>query len=113
VGCLLLVVLLVVAIVGGFVVLSRSSLGKGLGAAVAIYDHGRPQISRTYYYESTGQPPTMQVFLSVGVDPALAGGIGCGVVRTELSNAGLSGVRWVVFAGNGQPVSQSDTTTCP
>lgn len=108
------VVLTLAALVGvGIFYLSRSPFGQGFGAASAIYDHGRPQVFRTNYYEFTGQPPVMQVFLAVGVDSSQARGIGCGVVRTELSKAGLPDLHWVVYTSSGQPAADSRTTICP
>jgi hypothetical protein len=109
---MVVVVVIVLLIVAGLFAFSRSSLGQGFGAASAIYEHGRPQIVRANYAEFTGQPPTMQVYLSVGVDPGLASGIGCGLVHTELAKAGLPTVPWIVFAGNGQAVADS-SGPCP
>jgi hypothetical protein len=112
-GCLVVVLVVVVLAAVGIFALSRSSFGQGFGAAVAIYDHGKPQVFRANYYENTDQLPTMQVYLAVGVDPSAARGIGCGVVRSELSKAGLSNLHWVVYAASGQALADSRSTTCP
>ncbi len=110
-----LIVVGVIVLVGGAAIfaVSRSSFGAGLGAAAAIYDHGKPQIFRANYTELTGQPPTMQVYLAMGVDPSLARGIGCGVVRTELLKAGLADLDWVVYAASGETLVVSKTAACP
>jgi hypothetical protein len=113
VGCLVVVLAAVVLIAVGIFALSRSSFGQGLGAAAAIYDHGKPQIFRANYYEYSGQPPTMQVFLAAGVDPSVARGVGCGVVRSELAKAGLANLHWVVYAASGQALADSGNTNCP
>jgi hypothetical protein len=110
-----LIVLAVIVVVIGAAILavSRTSFGAGLGAAVAIYDHGKPQVFRANYSEVTGRPPTMQVYLAAGVDPSLARSIGCGVVRTELAKAGLADLDWVVFAASGEALVVSRTAACP
>ena len=112
IGCLVAVVAIVVVIAAGAFALSRTSFGQGIAAAAAIYDHGRPQVFRANYVEYTGQPPTMQVYLAVGVDPSGAREIGCGVVRTELTKVGLTNVHWVILAASGQPIADSTTTPC-
>ena len=106
-----LVVLVIVA--GGIFVLAQSSFGHGFGAAAAIYEQGKPQVFRANYREMTGQPPTMDVFLAVGVDPAEATTIGCGVVDRELAAAGLGDLHWVVYIASGEAVADSMVVTCP
>jgi hypothetical protein len=70
-------------------------------------------VFRANYNEMSGQPPTMDVFLAVGVDPTEAQAIGCGVVRRELTQARLPNVRWIVRAANGEPAADSASTRCP
>jgi hypothetical protein len=91
----------------------QSPFGHGFGAAVAIFEQGKPQVYRANYSEFTGRPPTMDVYLAAGVDAAEAGSVGCGVVRRELLVAGLPDVRWVVHAASGESVADSTTITCP
>ena len=113
IGCLFVVVAVVALIGVAIFTFARSSFGQGFGAAAAIYDHGQPQVFRTNYAEYTGQEPTMQVFLAVGVDASRARSIGCQVVVSELVKAGLSNLHWVVYAASGQPIVDSRTAACP
>jgi hypothetical protein len=106
-------VVVLVIVAGGVIVVTQSSFGHGLGAAAAIYEHGKPQVFRTNYRETTGQAPTMDVFLAVGVDPVDGITIGCGVVDRELTTAGLASVHWVVYTASGEAVADSKVVTCP
>lgn len=108
IGCLGVLVVLFV----GIAVLWQSRIGRGFEAAIAIYDHGKPDIVRAYFREVSGRVSTMDVYLAVGTDPGRASAIGCGVVRDELQRASLTDVRWVIYAGNGEAVASSDEG-CP
>ena len=108
IGCLGLVILLI----AGFALLWQTKLGRGFDAALAIYDHGRPEIVRAFYREVAGNSPRMDVYLAVGTDVSRASTIGCGIVRGELASAGLPDLRWVIYSGNGEAVASSDQG-CP
>jgi hypothetical protein len=110
---LIVIAIVLVLLLGAIIALAQSSFGHGFGAALAIYEHGKPQVYRANYSAFTGQPPTMDVYLAVGVDLSEAREIGCGVVRRELEAAGLPQVEWVVHAANGEAVAGSDSVTCP
>jgi len=105
-GCLGAIVVVAIAIAG----LSRTEFGRGFGAALAIYDHGKPEVFRTNYAAVSGQRAVMRVYLSTGVDPGRGAEIGCGLVDDELHLAGLDGTAWVVYAANGQAVADSSVT---
>jgi hypothetical protein len=97
---------------GAIVAIAQSSFGHGFGAAIAIYAHGKPQVYRANYSAFTGQEPTMDVYLAVGVDVSEARGIGCGLVRRELEAAGLPDVEWIIHAASGEALTSSTVAGC-
>ncbi len=110
---LIVIAIVLVLLAAAVIAVAQSSFGHGFGAALAIYEHGKPQVYRANYSAFTGQAPTMDVFLAVGVDPSDGRAVGCGLVRRELEAAGLPQVDWVVHAANGEAVAGSDSVTCP
>jgi hypothetical protein len=107
IGCLGLIVAGILAVL----VLGQTRFGHGFGAALAIYDHGKPEVLRANYRE-TNFVATMDVYLAIGTDPARARSIGCELVRDELANAGIPEVRWAIYAANGELAATSDDG-CP
>ena len=99
-------VLLVLAVVA---LVLMSPFPRGFGAAIAISDHGKPQVVGANYSLTTSTGATLKVYLASGVSPAQARQIGCGLIRDELARAGLKDTSWVVIAASGEALANSST----
>jgi hypothetical protein len=99
-------VILAVAIFG----VIQSDRGRGFGAALAIYNAGKPDVLRANF-SSFNNHSIMQVFVAPGVDDVEASRLGCGLVQSELDKAGLGNVPWEIYAVDGRLIG-SVRNTC-
>lgn len=99
-----------IAIVGiiaiAVVAAARSSLGRGIGAAIAV--SGRSiEVQRAFYSESTNRPPLFEVWLKPATAAEEATPLGCTIVAPELGRAGLAGTAWVIYDAAGATLVDS------